>query len=434
MPLPYTGKPFDKHNRRHRQLTDSNDMKSHEAMRLDATDIVRKLRAGGHVAYFAGGCVRDALLGLTPKDYDVATDATPDKVLAMFSRTKKVGAAFGVVVVREDKHDIEVATFRKEAGYSDHRHPDNVTFTDAEEDAKRRDFTVNGMFYDPVSEEVVDFVGGRADLEQRTLRAIGNPAERFSEDYLRMLRAVRFASRLGFDIERETHEAICDNAESIRHISAERVRMELERILCAPTRQGGWNLIVATGLHEHIVDGVNWWGCGPHRPGDFLAKLPHEEIPLPLALAAILLPLDGRTWSTAADACRRLKCSAKEVYSVEWLLRGLKMVHAEPELADVKRLMANKLWPHLLHLVRTDLYARSKTLRLHADLVARADSIPKEKVNPPALVTGDDLAEMGYEPGPMFGRIIREMRQRQLNEVVNDRETALVFARQMAEE
>ena len=434
---------FDKcktQNRRQGPAEEDKGMKISEAMRLAATDIVKKLRAKGHVAYFAGGCVRDTLLGLTPKDYDVATDATPDKVLSLFARTKKVGAAFGVVVIRYDGHDIEVATFRKEAGYSDHRRPDNVTFTDAEEDAKRRDFTINGMFFDPISDEIVDFVGGRDDLEHRVLRAIGDPAERFSEDYLRMLRAVRFAARLGFKIEQETATAIRDNAESIRDISAERVRMELERIITAPSREDGWDMITTTGLQEHIVDGVDWWTCGPHCPADILANLRRAgtremgEIPFPLALAAILLPLDGKSALNAVDVCQRLKCSAKEVYSVDWLLQGLHKVHAINELADLKQLMANKLWPDLLRFVRADLIARNQPLRLSTELTIRADSIPKEKVSPPALITGDDLVEMGYKPGPLFGRIIKEMRRRQLNEVVNDRETALALARQMAEE
>ena len=402
-------------------------------MREAAVGIVRKLCAEGHVAYFAGGCVRDMLLGLEPKDYDVATDAPPDRVLDMFPLTKEVGAAFGVVVVRCGKHDIEVATFRKEAGYSDHRRPDSVTFTDAEEDAKRRDFTINGMFFDPTSGEVIDFVGGRDDLERRVLRAIGDPDERFSEDYLRMLRAVRFAARLGFSFEQDTEIAIFDNAKNIRHISAERVRMELERILCAPSREKGWELIVATGLHEHIVSGLDWWVCGLHSPTWILADLPHDEIPFPLALAAIFLPLEEIA-PTAVDACRLLKCSEKEVYGVEWLLRGLKIVHAEPELADVKQLMANKLWPHLLRLVRADLIARNQPLRPFTSLAMRAGSIPKEKVAPAPLVTGDDLIEMGLKPGPLFGRIIREIRRGQLNEFVNTRETALTLARRMAEE
>lgn len=403
-------------------------------MREAAVGIVRKLRAEGHVAYFAGGCVRDMLLGLEPKDYDVATDAPPDKVSGMFHLTKEVGAAFGVVVVRCGNHDIEVATFRKEAGYSDHRRPDSVTFTDAEEDAQRRDFTVNGMFFDPTSGEVIDFVGGREDLERRVLRAIGDPDERFSEDYLRMLRAVRFASRLGFELERETHNAIYDNAEAIRHISAERVRMELERILCAPSREKGWELIVATGLHEHIVPGLDWWVCSPNSPAWIMADLPHEEIPFPLALATIFLPLEESVATTAVDACRLLKCSEKEVCGVDWLLRGLKIVHAEPELADVKQLMANKLWPCLLRLVRADLIADGKPLRPFTSLAMRAGSIPKEKVAPLPLITGDDLIEMGLKPGPLFGRIIKEVRRGQLNEFVSDRETALALARRMAEE
>src|SRR5687768_12609710 len=179
--------------------------------RGDALAVVNRLREAGHLAYFAGGCVRDALLGLEPKDYDVATDAPPDRVRELFPRTQAVGAAFGVILVRQGRSQIEVATFRSEGKYLDGRRPENVTFTTAEEDAKRRDFTINGMFYDPVADKVIDFVGGRQDAPDRVLRAIGNPDERFAEDHLRLLRAIRFAARFGMTIEPATHDAIARN-------------------------------------------------------------------------------------------------------------------------------------------------------------------------------------------------------------------------------
>ncbi len=242
-----------------------------------------------------------------------------------------------------------------------------------------------------------------------------------------------FSTRLGFRLEQETYNAIHDNAESIRRISAERVRMELERILTASSREDGWKLLVVTGLHKHIVEGVDWRTCGPHCPTRILADLPYDEIPLPLALAAIFLPLEGIA-PTAADACRALKCSEKDVYGVEWLLRGLKTVRAEPELADVKQLMANRLWPHLLRLVRADLIAGNRPLRPFTSLAMLAGSIPAERVAPPPLVTGDDLIGMGLKPGPLFGRIIREIRREQLNETTVGREAAMALAGHMAEE
>src|SRR5688572_25076472 len=204
------------------------------ATREDALAVVRRLRDAGHVAYFAGGCVRDQLLGLDPKDYDVATDAPPDRVRQLFSNTQAVGAAFGVILVRQRKSQIEVATFRTDGKYLDGRRPEGVVFTTAEEDAKRRDFTINGLFYDPVEDKVIDYVGGRADLERRIIRAIGNPDERFAEDHLRVLRAVRFAARFGFDIEPATASAVQSHARHLPRISPERVAEELRLMLTPP--------------------------------------------------------------------------------------------------------------------------------------------------------------------------------------------------------
>ena len=199
-----------------------------------AMAVVRRLRDHGHTAYLAGGCVRDMLLGREASDYDVATDATPDKICSLFSRTRKVGVQFGVVLVRQGRHWIETATFRTDVNYEDGRRPERVEFTTAEEDARRRDFTVNGLFYDPLEDRVIDYVAGRRDLEDGVIRAIGEPAARFAEDHLRLLRAVRFATRLGFQIEPETARAIRSHAAKIERISPERIREELEKMLAAP--------------------------------------------------------------------------------------------------------------------------------------------------------------------------------------------------------
>jgi poly(A) polymerase len=208
------------------------------AMEQTAREIVRKLRTAGHVAYYAGGCVRDLLTGAAPKDIDIATDARPEVVQKLFSRTYAVGAHFGVIVVLENDLQFEVATFRSDGAYIDGRHPVEVHFATAEEDAARRDFTINGMFFDPEKQEVIDFVGGRADLERRLIRAIGESAQRFAEDRLRMLRAVRFATVLGFEIDPATWEAIVASASSIVQISAERIRDELVKIFLSPNRVG----------------------------------------------------------------------------------------------------------------------------------------------------------------------------------------------------
>src|SRR6266568_3198189 len=221
-------------------------------MEKTACELVAQLRARGHIAYFAGGCVRDIVRGQTPKDFDVATDAKPEAVQQIFSRTYAVGAHFGVIVVVEKGFQFEVATFRSDDVYVDGRRPSAVRFSSPEEDAKRRDFTINGMFYDPVTEEVIDFVGGRADLEARLVRAIGDPAQRFEEDRLRMLRAVRFATVLDYKIDEETWDALVANEASINQISAERIREELVRIFLSPSRVRGWDMLDASGLMRAI--------------------------------------------------------------------------------------------------------------------------------------------------------------------------------------
>src|SRR5256886_1536036 len=218
-----------------------------------AREVAARLRESGHIAYFAGGCVRDMVRRLTPKDFDIATDATPETVENLFPRTYAVGAHFGVIIVLENGFQFEVATFRSDEAYVDGRHPSAVHFSSPEEDAKRRDFTINGIFYDPVAEKVIDFVGGRADIAARMVRAIGEPAQRFADDRLRMLRAVRFATVLDYKIDNQTWAALVANAVSINEISAERIREELVRIFLSPNRMRGWDLLDSSGLMRAIL-------------------------------------------------------------------------------------------------------------------------------------------------------------------------------------
>ena len=217
-----------------------------------AIQIIRTLRKAGFEAMLAGGCVRDTLLGKKPKDYDVVTGAKPDEICRIFRRTIKVGAKFGVIIVLMDSQQVEVATFRAEEGYSDGRRPDKVRFTSDKEDALRRDFTINGMFYDPLKKQVIDYVGGQKDLKRKIIRTIGKAEERFGEDYLRMLRVVRFAAQLDFKIEKDTLDAVKNNSRRITNISGERIAMELESLLAAAGREKGVKLLVETGLAEHI--------------------------------------------------------------------------------------------------------------------------------------------------------------------------------------
>ena len=216
-------------------------------MEKTAREVVGRLRESGHVAYFAGGCVRDMVRDLVPKDYDIVTDARPEAVQALFPRTYAVGAHFGVIIVLENDFQFEVATFRSDDAYIDGRHPSAVHFSSPEEDAQRRDFTINGMFYDPVAGKVIDFVGGCADIDAKLVRAIGDPAKRFAEDRLRMLRAVRFASVLDYEIDQKTWDALVANAASINQISAERIREELVQIFVSANRVRGWDLLDSSG-------------------------------------------------------------------------------------------------------------------------------------------------------------------------------------------
>lgn len=233
-----------------------------DSLSLAATKLVRRLRESGFVAYFAGGCVRDALLGKKPKDVDIASDAEPEQVRSLFPRTVAVGAKFGVLRVLEGSFEFEVATFRSDGVYLDGRRPVSVTFSSPVEDAKRRDFTINGMFYDPIEDNVVDFIGGKLDLEHRLIRAIGDPTARFSEDHLRLLRGVRFAASLDFEIEKATWQAVRQNACQINTVSAERVRDELVKIFADPHRLRGLDLLDQSGLLQVVLPEVtNLHGC-----------------------------------------------------------------------------------------------------------------------------------------------------------------------------
>src|SRR2546430_4608188 len=263
--------------------------------RADATAIVKRLRANGHEAYFAGGCVRDLLLGLEPKDWDVATDAPPNRVRELFTKTEAVGAAFGVILVRHGRSVVEVATFRSEANYLDGRRPSEVRFTTAQEDAQRRDFTINGLFLDPLEDDrVIDFVGGQEDLAARRLRAIGDPSARFAEDHLRLLRAVRFAARFGLEIAPATAMAIEQRAELLKGISPERIAEELRLMLCPPTRSAAWLLLWKFELLHVVLRFLPLKEEVQINPSKsvFLASAPGAQISFGLALASAILDVE----------------------------------------------------------------------------------------------------------------------------------------------
>ncbi|MDO8629125.1 MAG: CCA tRNA nucleotidyltransferase [Phycisphaerales bacterium] len=390
--------------------------------------VIHALREAGHAALLAGGCVRDRLLGRTPKDYDVATDARPQRVREIFPRARLVGAKFGVVLVRKFGHNIEVATFRADGRYSDGRHPDEVTFGTELDDARRRDFTINGLFLDPAVDRLIDHVGGRDDLESRTIRTIGNPEQRFAEDHLRMLRAVRLAARLDFRIEAATADAIRRLAPNLSAISPERIWMELEQILTEPTRTAGWSLLLTLGLRAHLSSS---WPTNAARDalvGQRLASLPDQAVDAPLALAAALTDLSP---PGAREVCRSFRLSNRITNRTKWLLRSLPAIYnaAALELADFKTLLANQDWTPLLELLGADLAARGHDPGPVVEARRRATAIAPEDVAPPPLLSGDDLATLGVSPGPIMGEVLGGLYRAQLNEEVKTLNDALRFVK-----
>ncbi|UCE62142.1 MAG: hypothetical protein JSU63_10615 [Phycisphaerales bacterium] len=390
--------------------------------------IIEKLHAAGHRALLAGGCVRDRQLGLEPKDYDIATDATPTQVAKIFPRARHVGATFGVMIVRKYGADIEVATFRSDGAYSDGRHPDEVIFGTEVEDAGRRDFTINGLFLDPAENRIIDHVGGQVDLKDGIIRTIGDPRQRFAEDHLRMLRAVRFAARFGFRIDQGTFDAIRDLAPRLETISAERIWMELELILTAPSRATGWTLLVRTGLRSYLSQS---WPVTPAEDKLALQRLQlllDEPVPASLAMATALCDRDAKRVGTV---CRALRLSNRLCKAVTWLVRSLPQARKEAdlELADLKLLMAHTDWGELLELLRVDLGARNAGSAPLVRLRQRCEAIPHEDIAPLCLLNGDDLAALGVRPGPKLGELLDTVYRAQLNNRIKTRDQAVALVR-----
>ncbi len=430
-------------------------------MEKTAREIAARLRENGHMAYFAGGCVRDMVRGLTPKDYDIATDARPEAVQKLFPRTYAVGAHFGVIIVLENGFQFEVATFRSDEGYIDGRHPSAVRFSSPEEDAKRRDFTINGMFYDPVAEEVIDFVGGRADIAAKLVRAIGDPAERLAEDRLRMLRAVRFATVLDYKIDNGTWKALVANAPSINQISAERIRDELVRILTSPNRVRGWDLLDSGGLMRVILPEIDAMkGCLQpeqfHPEGDvfqhtrlMLQFLP-EKVSVPLVFSVVLHDVakprtatvdeTGRIRFSGHDRLgaemteeimRRLRFSGAEIDATVEMVRQHMVFKDVPKMrvAKLKRFMARPTFEDELELHRVDCEGSHRMLDNYEFLLRKREEFANEPIIPLPLVRGDDLIALGLKPGPKFGEILEAAETQQLEGKLRTREEALEWVK-----
>ena len=369
-----------------------------------AYKVVRQLHKEGYQALLAGGCVRDRLLDRPDKDYDVVTDAVPEQVTACFRRTLQIGAQFGVVMVLTDGQQVEVATFRTEGGYQDGRHPDHVEFGSATEDASRRDFTVNGMFFDPVEKKVMDFVNGQRDLEKRILRTIGDPDERFGEDYLRMLRAVRFAVKLEFEIEPATWAAIQTHAPKITGVSAERIASELEQILSHPNRAAGVQLLMDSGLAAAIFSVHK--GTSAAFGKTVLEHLP-QAVDFPLALAAFWAGLETKQ---ALNQCKKLKLSNDHLKHVRFLLdKRDVLLDEEMAISKLKLLMHEPYFWDLLTLQKAIQKANGESEQALRQINKRAMEIDEEDIRPVPLLNGHDLMSLGATPGPMVGQLGQEM-------------------------
>jgi len=372
-----------------------------------AIKIIRRLRRNGFEALLAGGCVRDMLLGKRAKDYDVATDAQPKDVIGLFRRTLKVGAKFGVIIVLVADRQVEVVTFRTEADYADGRHPGAVEFANAVEDASRRDFTINGMFYDPLQKEVKDYVDGQADLRAKIVRTIGRPAERFSEDYLRMLRAVRFSTQLGFAIEPLTWSAICSNATNIAQISGERISIELEGILVNPNRAAGASMLFDSGLADTVFPGLS----SKHRKTaiEVLGRL-RKKVDFALALTCFFA---GCQTEFAIEKCRVLKLSRSQTKHIKFLLanRG-KLLDERMSLAGLKKILAEPYFWDLYELQRAIQKAEGSGRESTAPLVnlrKRIKALGDIELRPKPLLNGHDLIRLGAVPGPGLGQLKEEL-------------------------
>ncbi len=424
-----------------------------------ALTVIGKLRSSGHVAYLAGGCVRDMLLGRDPKDYDVVTDARPPRVQELFPDALAVGAQFGVMLVRREGAQVEIATFRSDHPYLDGRRPSGVSFTSsAEHDVKRRDFTINGLLLDPVTDEVLDFVGGRADLKAGLVRAIGEPAERFAEDRLRMLRAIRFAARFGFRIEPATWEAIREHREGIQQVAVERIREELARILTEGGARRGMEMLDETGLLERLLPEVSAMK-GVAQPPEFhpegdvwihtllmlemmgqasvtlaMGVLLHDVGKPPTFRVAERIRFDGHVEVGAKMAekiCTRFHFPRRQIDQIVALVRNHLRFKDAPQMkqSTLKRFLRLERFEEHLELHRLDCLSSHRNLENYNYVMQAWRTMPEEAIRPARLLTGRDLIAAGYEPGPLFQQILQAVEEAQLENRISTREDALALLR-----
>jgi poly(A) polymerase len=433
-----------------------------DSTREAAAEIARRLQRAGFAAFWVGGCVRDFLLGCEPHDYDIATDAKPEQVEKLFRKTIPVGKKFGVVIVVENGRQFQVATFRAETDYRDGRRPEKVVFASAQADARRRDFTINGLFYDPATEQIHDWVGGEKDLRAKIIRTIGAPEERFAEDHLRLLRAVRFAARLDFEIEPRTFAAIKLLAPKIRRISAERIRDELLKLFRPPHAARGLVLLRDSGLLEQILPELAAAiSCAQspdyHPEGSvfnhirlMLEKMPPDSnglLPWAVLLHDIAKPVtaarDAATGAihfyghekTGAEMARailnRLRFPKKQIDEIAaCVLHHMQFKDVKQmRKATLRRLLLRETFPLELELHRLDCLGSHGDLSHHDFLVEQAEEFKKKPAMRPPLLTGGDLIALGMKPGPALGALLAEIREKQLADELKDKRQAKAWAK-----
>jgi poly(A) polymerase len=386
-----------------------------------ATEIVKQLRSHGHEAYFVGGCVRDMVMKMEPADYDIATSALPEQIMKIFPRTEAIGAQFGVVLVIQRGHPFEVATFRSDQAYVDGRRPTGVVFTDAKQDVLRRDFTINGLLYDPITQVVTDYVNGRADIDAKIVRAIGDPHARFEEDKLRILRAIRFGARLGYTIEPATWDAVKAMARKIHQVSSERIREELTRVLTEGQAVRGMQMLHESGLRAEILPELEW---NEHIESSL--QFVSRGAAADFAFGVLLHHTPVRDVERIVE---RLKFSRAEMHHIAALVENL------PRFSEVQQMSVSRL----KRFFRTDRFEDHMELaRIHA-LAAKQEPVnyayvvrhrmlwSDAEIWPALLVTGNDLIGMGFAPGPRFKEILTRIEDEQLEGRLTTPEEALRY-------
>ena len=435
-----------------------------------ARHIISTLQAAGHTAVLAGGCVRDHLLSHSPKDLDIATSATPDQVESLFKKTVSVGKQFGVIVVLMDGHEFEVATFRSDGSYTDGRRPDSVSFSSMEEDAKRRDLTINGMFRDPVSGHVFDFVDGQVDLERGIIRLIGDPEDRIREDHLRMLRVVRFSSKFGFSIDPQTFEAVKMNAHRVMNVSAERIKAELDKMLLTSKPSVAIELLRESGLLKHFLPEVDClWDCEQspkwHSEGNcgihsmMVLDATREKTDSLDTLWAALLHDIGKPATSVVNEKGNITCHGHDKLGAEMtdaVMRRMKASNDHREMvvslvadhmkagvademkkATLRKFVAQDNFTELMNLFEADCESsrpadperEDKKLDGVKLLKEFASTFEEPKALPEPLVTGKDLIALGLKPGPQFGVILDRVSEEQLEGTLSSKDEALEFVK-----